>query len=293
MEPDTIRLKEIKPALTGYIHDSQILLRRAEVPDDNAIHDIRVLMKKARALLKIVSPQLEYGFNDKDIDSLREIGRIMREWREKSVHRKTLKQFRKDNPDIFSKLADDAKLNLMLEKQEAFNTDPEETRKAVAMVDDLLTKTGYRIRFQNMNTIDPQLLLKELETSYKKVVNIYLKCRNNPKPESLHNFRKKSKDFLYQLYIFKPLNPSKIKSLEKKLDDLTQNLGKFNDISQIISDLGYKYKENANPPAMDELLIKLHEAQDGYLTEVWPVAYPIFCPGQNLINVLGFKLLVI
>ena len=52
-----------------------------------------------------------------------------------------------------------------------------------------------------MNKIDPQLLLKELELSYLRVVNIYLSCRYNPKPDKLHEFRKKAKDFLYQLYL--------------------------------------------------------------------------------------------
>lgn len=293
MDNDYVRLKEIKPSLTGYINDSQILLKRSDVPDEKAVHDIRVLMKKSRALLKLASPQIEDGFNEKDMDSLREVGRIMREWREQSVHRKTLKEFRKKFPDIFSELTDNEKLNRMLGKNDFLNHDPEQTKSSVLILEDLLTKTNFRLRFQNMSVLDPQMLLNELEKSYKKVVDIYLQCRNSSKPESLHTFRKKAKDFLYQLYIFKPLNPSGIKSLEKKLDIITQNLGRYNDITQIISDLEYKYKENVNPPALDELVIKLHEAQDDYLKRIWPLAYIVFCPGQHLINILGFKLLVI
>jgi CHAD domain-containing protein len=109
----------------------------------------------------------------------------------------------------------------------------------------------------------------------------------------LHKFRKKAKDFLYQLYIFRPLNPSIIKDLEKKLDSMTQNLGKYNDITQIIKDLGYNYKDKTNLAAMDELIIMFREAQDRYLARVWPTAYQVLCPGQKLVNVLGFKLLVI
>jgi hypothetical protein len=44
---------------------------------------------------------------------------------------------------------------------------------------------------------------------------------------------------------------------------------------------------------MDELIIILREAQDRYLAKVWPTAYQIFCPGKKLVNILGFKLLVI
>jgi CHAD domain-containing protein len=109
----------------------------------------------------------------------------------------------------------------------------------------------------------------------------------------MHKFRKKAKDFLYQLYIFRSLNQSVIKSLEKKLDSMTQNLGKFNDLDQTIKALGYSYKEASNLPAMDELIVKIREKQDRFLSKVWPSAYQIFCPGQKLVNVLGFKLLVI
>jgi hypothetical protein len=44
---------------------------------------------------------------------------------------------------------------------------------------------------------------------------------------------------------------------------------------------------------MDELIIIIREAQDNYLSKVWPVAYKIFCPGKKLANVLGYKILAI
>jgi hypothetical protein len=74
---------------------------------------------------------------------------------------------------------------------------------------------------------------------------------------------------------------------------MTQSLGKYNDLTQLVKALAYKYPGNLNGPAMDELIIKIREKQDSYLMKVWPVAYKIFCPGQKLVNILGFKLLVI
>ena len=213
--------------------------------------------------------------------------------REKSVQRKTLKEFKKKHPDIFSRLSENEQISLLLEKKDTISEVSEEVKGTIEKIEELLSKTSYRIRFQNMKTIDPQVLLKELDSTYTRVVDIYLKCRNNPKSESLHEFRKKAKDFLYQLYIFKPLNPSVIKTLEKKLDTLGNNLGKFYDLAQLIEILGYKYNPDSDIPALDELIIKFREAQDGYLAKVWPSAYQVFCPGQKLVNVLGFKLLVI
>jgi CHAD domain-containing protein len=293
MEHDYIKLKEIKPVLAGYIRESQTMLGREPVPDDKVIHDVRVLMKKSRAALKLVVPQLDTVYVTKDIVALREVGRKMCSWRESSVLRKTLKELKKDFPDLFSQLAENEKINSILKKADAVNLTDEVLKTESEAINELLRKTGFRIRFQSMNKIDPQLLVNELELTYKMVVDIYLCCRNNPKPDKLHEFRKKSKDFLYQLYFFRPLNPQTIKPLEKKLDTLTQLLGRFNDLSQLVKALDYEYTVNRYPPFLDELVIRIREKQDMYLSKIWPAAYKIFCPGQKLVNVLGFKLLVI
>jgi CHAD domain-containing protein len=214
-------------------------------------------------------------------------------WRETSVQRKLLKSFRRKYPDIFFKLRENSRLVHLLEKNEPVTGSPSEVKTAIEKIDDLLNKTSYRVRFQSMKSADPQLLLKELDKSFMLVKDIYMLCRNSPKPALMHKFRKKAKSFLYQLVIFRPLNPSVVKALEKKLDNMTQNLGKFNDLTQIVKALGYIYNEGSNMPAMDELAIKFREAQDKYLSKVWPAAYQVFCPGQKLVNILGFKLLVI
>ena len=129
MEPDYVKLKQIKPALTGYIRESQLLLKQSELPDENTIHDVRVLMKKSSALLKLVSTRrLTDEFHERDIDALREIGKIMSSWRETSVQRKTLKDFRKKFPEIFSQLTGNQILNSMLEKQ-ALEAEPSSEKK--------------------------------------------------------------------------------------------------------------------------------------------------------------------
>jgi hypothetical protein len=40
-------------------------------------------------------------------------------------------------------------------------------------------------------------------------------------------------------------------------------------------------------------LVVVFWQQERYIARVWPSAHKIFCPGQKLINVLGFRLLVI
>jgi CHAD domain-containing protein len=293
MEPDYVKLKPIKPALSGYISEAQALIKVSEITDTDAVHDIRVLMKKSRAVLKLISHHPDYPYYERDIFELREVGRILCCNRDISVQRKILKGLRKDYPNIFEQLHDYQGLNLILIKQETLTEPSEEVRKAFGQIEDLLNRTLFRIRFQSMNMIDPQPLLKELELTYLTVADLYLRCRNNPKHGTIHEFRKRAKDFLYQLYIFRSLNPPVVKVLEKKLDSITQNLGKYNDLDQIIKALNYKYRRENNQPALDELVVKIREMQDKFISKVWAPSSEIFTPGRKLVNLLGFKLLVI
>jgi CHAD domain-containing protein len=293
MELDYVKLKEFKPALAGYINDSQLLLKRSPEPDEETVHDIRVFMKKARAAVRLLNSQIDDELFIKENVAYREIGRMLSSWRESSVLRKTLKLLKKGNPDLFIALGGNEKIMSLLKKPEIETEVPDDIKLKIEQIDDLFNKASHRIRFYNLDKVDPQLLLKELEKSYLLVSGNYLKCRINPKPAALHEFRKRAKDFLYQLYFFRPLNPVGIKLLEKKLDALTQNLGKFNDLTQIINIMGYKPESPENSDTLNELIVVIRNKQEMYLSKVWPIGYKVFCPGQKLINLLGFKLLVI
>jgi CHAD domain-containing protein len=293
MELDYVKLKDIKPALQGYLNDSQLLLKRAEVPDEEAVHDIRVLMKKARGAVRLLISQVDDELFTKENFAYREIGRMLTSWRETSVHRRTLKFLKKENQDLFSRLEENEKIQGFLKKPEQETVPDAELIQKVEQINELLGKASHRLRFYTLDKLNPQALLKELERSYIAAADCYLKCRVNPKAAAIHEFRKRSKDFLYQLYFFRPLNPSLIKELEKKLDTLTQNLGMCNDLAQIISLIDYKPGAEDNSPAISELAVVIRDKQDEYLSKAWPVAYKVFCPGQKLINVLGFRLLVI
>ncbi len=293
MEPDYVRLKEIKPALSGYIRESQAFLKKSVQPDEKVVHDVRVLMKKSRATLKLASPQLEKSSFEKDISALKEVGRLMGIWRDTSVHRRTLKELKKEYPQTFSRLAENEKITILLRKTEPAHELSVETKNKLEQILDILNRTAYRIRFQSMNKLDPQLLMRELNATYSLVVDLYLTCRNDPKPDNIHEFRKRTKDLLYQVWFFRPLNLPVVKSMEKKLDSIAQNLGKFNDLTQLIKTIGYNYKDKSNLPALDQLVIKIRDKQDRYLARVWPVAFKIFGPGKDLVNILGFRVLIL
>jgi len=293
MLPDYVRLKEVKPALCGFIREAQFKLDPDEIPDEFIVHDVRVLMKKSRATIRLLKSQMDEASFNLEYSALREVGRIMRTWRETSVHRKLLKYLKKNHPALFSHLADNEKINQLISKPEILNEPSPEMKRDIEKIIDILHKAAYRWRFRSMNNLDPHLLLKELEITFNCVSGSFLTARNYPKSVNVHEFRKITKDFLYQLYYFRSLNPKVIKGLEKNLDSIAQNLGKYNDHAVLIGTLDYKYPSTENTSALDELIVLVKEEQDKYLMKVWPVAFRVFHPGRKLVNVIGFKVLVI
>ena len=288
MAKETGDIKEIKPVLTRYIGNSIILLEEEPVPCDRAIHDVRVLMKKARAALKLLAGQPAMEYTGRNLEDLREVGRKMRKWREDCVHRRTLRGLKKEFPSLFERLAGIEHVTRLLNIRNELSQGSENIKYEIREVVTLLKKTGYRIRFLTMDKPDHAKLFRELEASYERVVDRYLTCRNSRKPEDIHEFRKSTKDLLYQVTFFRPLNPVHVRTFERRVDAITDGLGRYNDLAQLVTALGYKYSNGRNPPTLDELVLRIREKQDRYLEKTWPRAFRMFNPGQDIAGLLGF-----
>ena len=288
-----VTIKDIKPVLCGYIREARFKFDPDEIPDENVVHEVRVLMKKTRASIRLLESQMDKETFAMEYSSLREVGRIMRSWRETSVHRKLLKSLKRKYPKLFSSLSGNEKINALLSKQDIDSGLLQQMKADIVKIMDILHKSGYRWRFRSINDLDNYLLFTELQKTYSKVSVSYLKARIYPVSENLHEFRKKAKDFLYQLYFFRSVKPKVIKALEMRLDTIAQNLGKYNDHAVLIKSLGYKFQQKENNIALDELIVLIKEEQDRFLTRVWPSAFRIFRPGRTLVDVLGIKVLLI
>jgi CHAD domain-containing protein len=292
MPEDYLKLINIKPVLCGYIMEAQQMLGPG-VPNVKVIHDVRVLMKKSRASIKLLNTQTDEESFNREYSAFRDVGRIMSSWRENSVHRKLLKDLKKRFPELFSRLKDNEKINLLSGNQQILNEPSPEMKKDLEIIIGILHKSAFRIRFQTMNNLDQKLITEELEKTFDNVSACFLKARNYTKNINLHRFRKKTKDFLYQLFFFRSLDPKAIKNLEKRIEALAQNLGKYNDYAVLIATLDYKYPSGENNSALDELIVIIKQEQDKYLSKIWPTAFRIFRPGKKLADLPGFKVPVV
>jgi CHAD domain-containing protein len=293
MVPDSILLGEIKPVLSGYLSEAVSMLDPGQIPNEKNVHDVRVLMKKSRALLKLLKGQVDETVFKREYSAYREAGRRMRYWRETSVHRKILKGFKKKKPEIFQNLTGNTFIDGLMEKTDKGDNQQEVSAENTISVINLLKKAIFRLRFINLSDLDPVKMLRQLESAYLAAGKCFLIARNDSRSVNIHDFRKKTKDLLYQLVFFRALKPKAVRALEKKLDSIGQNLGKYNDLAVLVETIGYKFNGPvSNPDSLDELIVDIKNEQDRYLSKVWPDASRIFCPGQKLFNLLGYKILV-
>jgi CHAD domain-containing protein len=287
--PQIIQVCDIKPVLSRYISDAHMMMDPLLVPSDKTVHDVRVLMKKSRATLKLIRTILGEKTFAKEYSTFRDVGRIMRSWRETSVHRKLLKNLRKKYPVVFKGLLDDVTINDLLSKKESSKNTVSGLKEDLNTISVLLHKSLYRLRFIKLSNPDSQIIFDELEKTYDDVTHCFLKARNYPVSANIHDFRKRVKDFLYQISFIRSTNPKIVKNIEKRLDSLGQNLGKYNDHSVLIAALDYKYKRGSGRDAIDNLILVMKQEQDSYLLKIWPSSYRIFQPGMKLADVLKLK----
>jgi len=288
---DIIVIPAIKLSLSSYVREAVLLVGRGRDISDRDIHDARVSLKKARALLKLLRSQLHDDFYLREYETISKSGKALCALRESAVHRKLLKDIRKKHPDIFKKLSN-PEIDRLVRKPEKDQGLPGESLKILDEVSASLKKSLYRIRFEAMGNLKQAVLLKELVTTWAVVRNAFLVCRNDPSAKKIHEFRKRAKDFLYQLAFFKPINPSRIRSVQKKTEEMTQDLGRHHDLAMLLKAIGYRYNPG-NDPYFDELALIIKGEQDHAILRVWPAASVLFGPSAAFMDKLGIKVLIL
>ncbi len=288
---DIIAIPAIKLSLSSYAREAVSLVSKGSDISDGDIHDARVSLKKARALLKLLRPQLHGDFYLREYETMKRSGRALCGFREGAVHRKLLKEIRKKNPEVFRKLSHPV-IDELLRKPEKTQGLPAETLEVLEEVGTSLKKSVYRIRFEPLGDLKQALLLRELVTTWSVARNAFLASRNDPSAKKIHEFRKRAKDFLYQLTFFRSLSPSRIRSVQRKTEEMTRDLGRHHDLAVLLKAIGYRYVPG-NDPYLDELALLIRGTQDRALMRVWPAASGLFGPSAAFPDKLGIKVFLL
>jgi CHAD domain-containing protein len=236
----------IRRVAHGRTEDAVERLRDPDADPVEAVHESRKDLKKLRAALKLVRPEVGEEVYDRENGRFRAAGRELSDVRDAQVRAETVdalaERFADDPPPggwwtvraliVGGGEVDDADLAAARERTAA-----EIERGDVAIDEWPLADGGFR------------LLRPGLKRAYSRARKRYREAREDPSNESLHEFRKRSKDLWYHLRLVREAWPEVLKSAADEAHELSDRLGDDHDLVVLT-----EYLENEAPALTDAQL---------------------------------------
>ncbi len=264
----------LRKVLQSVIGSSEAMIPATGFPGPDEVHDIRVNMKKCRAILKLLRASPDSGFYCRENSSLRYISSLFSTSRENEVLKKTLRMLSKNYPEIFTDNFSDticgmsyADHNMKFGDTIAFAVTSEAR--------ELLRRSWYRIGFISLNTVTRDVLLDGLYDSFLRAERAFILARSTSIAADLHEFRKRSKDLLYQVRFFSDYNPGHFEEVHSNLDEICSILGKCNDLSVALS-IFQTYRLRAGEKKTDKAMKTIMEERSLLAEKVFPMADKFF-----------------
>ncbi|MBM3420713.1 MAG: CHAD domain-containing protein [Bacteroidetes bacterium] len=226
--------RKMKKTLQGLLGSGEAMIPAGGFPGPEQVHDIRVNMKKARAILKLLKGSAGNAWYTRENSEMRDISALFSSSREADVVTKTIRLLSRKDPEVFN-----AEVVMWLKSAAstaiAGNSSEEVGNRVAAEAADRLRRAWYRVCFVNLSTVDEEHLLDGLWESFLRAEVAFGKARVTHYHEHIHEMRKRVKDLLYQTGFFSRYNPEHFSKLYSELDEIASVLGKCNDISVLWS----------------------------------------------------------
>lgn len=195
---------------------------KRETKASKRIHDIRVAGKRARAILRLIEPNT--GPAAKKLHQrIRQVSHRLTPARDVEIVASTIQKLAKGDP----KLIKAAPRSIPFPASAELSRLSGELRRIGGDVATLasLEATGPKMR-------------KGLKKTFGRVRKLYCKCRNGGSPQRFHEWRKRSKDLLYQIETLAPEPSKREKKWISCLKSLSDCLGEMHDLTVTLDVLG-------------------------------------------------------
>src|SRR3981081_362422 len=228
-------------------------IRQPSTDREEDLHQVRLAIKKLRAILRLLRPLVSKTFFKRENASLRSAARRLARLRDFAVARRTLEQV----TDKLASHSQDAAVQEVfasfLAQTPASSRYDEDRETALQLAARALTQTRRAFRALPL----PDRGWKTIEPGLKKLYRqnrMWMKCAlSSDKDEDFHEWRKHVKYYFYLLKMLTPSWHSRLGKTVKKLDCLQDKLGKDHDLA-----------------VMKSFLVK-HLSNSGYTTPVGQV----------------------
>jgi CHAD domain-containing protein len=201
--------------------------------EPEAVHQARKHIKKLRALLRLVREGLGRKTYQREKAGLRQLNRALSPVREATVHLKTLDSLRRSYPDDLSKSdfnnLKQALLRIKTRRIRALKT-------ANVLGREKVRRIKSRIGDWKLEKIKPRGLWSGIELARQRFMDAHQRARLEPNEENIHEWRKRTKDVLYQSEFLKNKKPGFLSRRISRLKKLGDYLGAVHDLARLESD---------------------------------------------------------
>ncbi len=189
----------------------------------HAIHEARKSVKKVRAVLRLVKPQLGKLYRVEN-SGMREIGQKLSEIRDAGATVETFDALRENSHDELNKHGlRSIRRVLVSQKEEA---------EQGARAEGVLTQVAETLRGKidalqrwPLNSDGFVAIGDGLENTYRRGRKAFDTARRHPRPESFHEWRKRVKDHWYHVRLLFHGSPDSMRDYEQHLKELETWLG--------------------------------------------------------------------
>jgi len=225
----------------------QLMVEARRPPDETAsesVHEMRVLIKRVRALLWFANPTLPALKLEQAKSQLRKASHLLAPQRDLAVMKSVLKKLSHKT----SNLSDKKTLIAVSQNQDQRQADNKKSAQSLQKAIAILRKTIKQIEHVAKTKSQWPSPSARLAKAFRATQKAERKALRHEEPAQFHDWRKKAKRLLYQLQMMQTVPGKRI---IKQVDKLQEKLGNYHD-SVIVQD---RLKRNC-PDNMPQLIAR-------------------------------------
>lgn len=231
------------------------------------VHEIRKCLKRLRALVRLVRPQLDRSYERENAE-FRATGQLLSTTRDADVMQHTFQNLVELYGSTIPKSEMEACENLL---QQRVTTGTPDLREQLSGVVLRLENARYRIAQWPLHNEDFAAIAAGARAVYKRGKEAFSTTQHNVSAEHVHEVRKNIKYLWYHSRLLTPLWPVFLKEFSSVLSTLADTLGEHNDLAVFRATICATIQQEAEPAGENSIdAVALQRQQ-----ELWNTAVPL------------------
>lgn len=232
-------------------------------------HTLRKGLKRVRALVKLIRHKQPVNSYESANKLLRDWGRIFSDLRDAHVRTQVINQLKEvsDFQSLHSELNQLNELNL--KEIEAIENSLLNQNNKFSWLNEEIEKNESIEKYFSIDDLNVNDLNEGLKNSYNKSFDIFCIVKEHRVPEDLHEWRKRLKDFQYQLEFTDQIrgnNPDKRTELSAEIND---HLGVDQDYFNLMIWLMYQKEKFSRPEHYSRFMEQVKEMRSALQKEAF------------------------